>query len=129
MMSCKLNHNLICFDPQSLSKSLGTDLKLLTNKNVQFHWTLLLGPSSKMALNNNPNRVALRKKGDCSTQPSCLKEKRTESPKLIAPGYQLPQGNRDYVVARGKKEDLQYSTKLAQGEWDHGISTMCCWGT
>jgi hypothetical protein len=50
MMPCKLNHNLICLGPESLSKSLGTNLKLLTNKNTRFHWTLLFGPLSKVAL-------------------------------------------------------------------------------
>ncbi len=49
-MSYKLNHNLICLDPGSLSKDLGTNLKLLIDRNAQFHWTLLLGPFSKVAL-------------------------------------------------------------------------------
>jgi hypothetical protein len=49
-MPCKLNHNLICLGPESLSKSLGTNLKLLTNRNTRFHWTLLFGPLSKVAL-------------------------------------------------------------------------------
>jgi hypothetical protein len=49
-MPCKLNHNLICLSPEPLSKGLGTILKLLTNRNAQFHWTLLLGPLSKVAL-------------------------------------------------------------------------------
>jgi hypothetical protein len=34
MMSCKLNHNLIFLGHEPSSKSLGTNLKLLTNKNV-----------------------------------------------------------------------------------------------
>jgi hypothetical protein len=51
MMSCKLNHNLICLGFGHLSKGLGTNLKFVTNKNVQFHWPLLLGPLSKVALN------------------------------------------------------------------------------
>jgi len=37
MMPCKLNHNFICLGPRPLSKGLVTNLKLLTNKNVQFH--------------------------------------------------------------------------------------------
>ncbi len=51
MMSCKLNHNLICLGP--LSKDLGTNLKLLTKRNAQYHWTLLLGPLSKVALTHS----------------------------------------------------------------------------
>jgi hypothetical protein len=50
MMPCKLNHNLICFDLEPLSKGLGTNLKLLTNRKNQFHWTLLLGPLVKVAI-------------------------------------------------------------------------------
>ncbi len=50
MMPCKLNHNLICLGLEFLSEGLGTNLKLLTNRNAQFHWTLLLGPLSKVAL-------------------------------------------------------------------------------
>ncbi len=34
MMPCKLNHNLICLGSESLSKRLGTNLKLLTNRNA-----------------------------------------------------------------------------------------------
>jgi hypothetical protein len=50
MMPCRLNHNSICLGPRSLSKVLGTNLKLLTNKNAWFHWALILGPLSKVAL-------------------------------------------------------------------------------
>jgi len=50
MMPCKLNNHLICLDPEPMSKSLATNLRLLTNKNAQFHWTLLLGPLSKVTL-------------------------------------------------------------------------------
>ncbi len=50
MMPCKLNHNLIYVGLGPLSKGLGTNLKLLTNKNVQFHWTLILGLLFKVAL-------------------------------------------------------------------------------
>ncbi len=50
MMPCTLNHNLICLGLGPLSKGLGTNLKFLTNRNAQFHWTLLLGPLSKVAL-------------------------------------------------------------------------------
>jgi hypothetical protein len=50
MMPCKLNHNLISLGPESLSKSLGTNSKLLFNRNARFHWTLLLGPLFKVAL-------------------------------------------------------------------------------
>ncbi len=50
MVPCKLNHNLICLCPGPLSKGLETNLKLLTNKNTQFHWTLLLGALYKVAL-------------------------------------------------------------------------------
>ncbi len=50
MMLCKVNQNLICLDPEPLSKGLDTNVKLLTNRNARFHWTLLLGPLSKVAL-------------------------------------------------------------------------------
>ncbi len=50
MMPCKLNQNLICLYPEPMSKVLETNLKLLTNRNAQFHWTLLLGSLSKMTL-------------------------------------------------------------------------------
>jgi len=59
MMSCKLNHNLIYLGHEPLSKSLGTNLKLLTNKNVRFHWTILVGPLSKVALNVKKTRILL----------------------------------------------------------------------
>jgi hypothetical protein len=49
-MPCKLNHNLICLGLGSLSIGFETNLKLLTNRNVQFHWTLLLEPLSKVPL-------------------------------------------------------------------------------
>jgi hypothetical protein len=48
--TCKLNHNLICFGLGLLFKSLETNLKLLTNRNAQFHWTLLLEPLFNVAL-------------------------------------------------------------------------------
>jgi hypothetical protein len=51
MIPFKLNHNLICFGYGSLFKGLGTIIKLLTNMIVWFHWTLLLGPLFKVALN------------------------------------------------------------------------------
>jgi hypothetical protein len=54
MMPCRLNHNFICLGPRPLSKNLGTNLKLLTNRNVQFQWTLLLEPSSKVGINMVP---------------------------------------------------------------------------
>jgi len=54
MISCKLNHNLICLDHGLSSKDLGTNLELLTNRNPQFHWTVLFEPSSKVALNVMP---------------------------------------------------------------------------
>jgi hypothetical protein len=50
MMPCKLNQNLICLDPEPLCKGVETNLKLLTNRNAWFHWTLLLGVLSKVAL-------------------------------------------------------------------------------
>jgi hypothetical protein len=50
MMPCRLNHNLIRLGLGPLSKGLGTNLNLLTNRNAPFHWTLLLGPLSKVAL-------------------------------------------------------------------------------
>jgi len=52
MMPFKLNHNLICLGPIPSSKGLATNLKLLTNRNVQFHQTLLLGAMSKVTLKN-----------------------------------------------------------------------------
>jgi len=45
-MPCKLNHNLICLGHVPSSKGLAT------NRNVQFHWTLLLGAMSKVVLKN-----------------------------------------------------------------------------
>ncbi len=45
-----LGSNLICFGLGLLFKSLETNLKLLTNRNAQFHWTLLLEPLFKVAL-------------------------------------------------------------------------------
>jgi hypothetical protein len=50
MMPCKLNHNIICLGPKSLFKCLGTNLKLLTNRNVRFHLTLLLGALFKVVI-------------------------------------------------------------------------------
>jgi hypothetical protein len=50
IMLCKLNHNLNCLRPRPSSKDLGINLKFLTNKNVWFHWTLLLGPLFKVTL-------------------------------------------------------------------------------
>jgi hypothetical protein len=50
MIPCKLNHNLICFGLGVLLKSLETGSKLLTNRNAQFHWTLLLEPLFNVAL-------------------------------------------------------------------------------
>jgi hypothetical protein len=48
-----------------LSKDLGTNLKLSTNKNIQFHWIFLLGPLSKVALISiSPPKVKLNPKGD-----------------------------------------------------------------
>jgi hypothetical protein len=41
MMPRKLNHNLIFFGSRPLPKGLGINLKFLTNRNAQFHWTLL----------------------------------------------------------------------------------------
>jgi hypothetical protein len=53
MMSSKLNHNLICLGPWLSSKDLGTNVKLLTNKNERFHWTLLFEPLSTVTLNQD----------------------------------------------------------------------------
>jgi hypothetical protein len=50
MIPCKLNHNMICLGSGLLSKGLGTNSKLLTNRNVQFHWNPPIGPLSQMAL-------------------------------------------------------------------------------
>jgi hypothetical protein len=50
LMPYTLNHNLICLGLRPSSKGLGTNLKLLINKNAQFHWTLLLRPLFKMTL-------------------------------------------------------------------------------
>jgi len=52
MMPFKLNHNFICLGLIPSSKGLATNLKLLTYRNVQFHWTLLLGAMSKVTLKN-----------------------------------------------------------------------------
>jgi hypothetical protein len=41
---------LICPGLEPLSRGLGTNLKLLTNKIVRFHWTSFFGPLSKVAL-------------------------------------------------------------------------------
>jgi hypothetical protein len=57
--SCKMDFGpsffLLDFGPPNHSKTplfkgLGINLKFLTNRNDQFHWTLLLGPLSKVAL-------------------------------------------------------------------------------
>jgi hypothetical protein len=50
-MPWRQNHNLICHGLGPSSTGFGTNLKLLTNSNARFHWTLLLGPLSKVALN------------------------------------------------------------------------------
>jgi hypothetical protein len=57
MMPCKLNHNLICLGLGPSSKGLATNLKLLTNRNVQFHWALLLGPLPRFALTMSGNNL------------------------------------------------------------------------
>jgi hypothetical protein len=51
-MPCKLNHNLICLGPIPSFEGLATNLKLLTKRNVQFHWNLLVGAMSKVTLKN-----------------------------------------------------------------------------
>jgi hypothetical protein len=49
MMTYKLNHNLMCLGHVPLSKGLETNLKLLTNKKDQFHWTLVSsGPKTSV---------------------------------------------------------------------------------
>jgi hypothetical protein len=50
VMSCKVNLNLICLGPRSLSKDFGTNLKLFLNKTAWFHCTLLVGALSNVAL-------------------------------------------------------------------------------
>jgi hypothetical protein len=50
MMPCRQSHNLICLGLGPSSKDLETNLKILTNKNAQFHWNLLFGPFSKVTL-------------------------------------------------------------------------------
>ncbi len=47
---CRFCLNLPLFDLGPLSKGLGTNLKLSTNKIAWIHWSLDLGPSSKVAL-------------------------------------------------------------------------------
>jgi hypothetical protein len=54
MMPWKLKQNLNCLGLGPLFKGLGTNLKLLTNMNAQFHWTLLLGSLSKVTLSFMP---------------------------------------------------------------------------
>ncbi len=54
MMPWKLKQNLNCLSLGPLFKGLGTNLKLLTNMNAQFHWTLLLGSLSKVTLSFMP---------------------------------------------------------------------------
>jgi hypothetical protein len=49
MMPCKSQFDYFGLGPSS--KGLGTNLKFLTNRNAQFHWTLFLGPLSKVAPN------------------------------------------------------------------------------
>jgi len=49
-VSCRFSLNLPLFDLGSSSKGLGTNLKLLTNKIAWIHWSLDLGPSSKVTL-------------------------------------------------------------------------------
>jgi len=48
---CRFSLNLPLFGLGPLSKGLRTNLKLLTNKIAWIHWSLDLGPSSKVALN------------------------------------------------------------------------------
>jgi hypothetical protein len=50
MMPCRLNHSMICLGLKPWSKGFGTNLKVLTNRNYWFRWTLLLGPCLKWAL-------------------------------------------------------------------------------
>jgi hypothetical protein len=48
---CRFSLNLSLFGLGPSSKSLGTNLKRLTNKIAWVHWSLDLGPLSKVALN------------------------------------------------------------------------------
>jgi len=57
MIPCMLNHNLICLYLGPSSKDLRTNLKLLTNRGVWFHWILLLGPLSKVPIISLPKRM------------------------------------------------------------------------
>jgi len=52
-MPCKLNHNLICLGPGPSFKRPWDQFKPLTNKNARFHWILLFGPLSKVALSDD----------------------------------------------------------------------------
>jgi hypothetical protein len=72
-MPCKLNHNLICLSLGPLFKGLETNLKLLTNSNAQFHWTLLFGPLSKVAF-SIVQRINMQKKITMPSKKACKKE-------------------------------------------------------
>jgi hypothetical protein len=53
-LPCRFSFNLPLFGLGASSKGLGTNLKLSTNKITWIHWSLDLGPSSKVALNGRP---------------------------------------------------------------------------
>jgi hypothetical protein len=55
-----------------LSKGFETNLKLLTNKNARFHWTLLLGTLSKVGLSNTAllGHYVADKKSEASCSPA-----------------------------------------------------------
>jgi hypothetical protein len=54
MMPCRQSHNLICLGLGPHLKALRPILKLLFNRNAQFHWTLLFRPFSKVTFLDFP---------------------------------------------------------------------------
>ncbi len=55
MVPCRFSLNLPLFGPRPSSKGHGSALWLSPNRIAQFHWTLNLRPSSKVALNHMPH--------------------------------------------------------------------------
>ncbi len=61
MVPCKFGLDLPLFGLQPLSKVHGSNLWLLTNRIALFHWTLNLGPSSKLTLKLDWNKSQVHK--------------------------------------------------------------------
>ncbi len=66
-VSCSFCLNLSFFGLGPLSKGLGTNLKLSTNKISWIHWSLDLGPSSEVALSLGLTSLSCQQAGVWST--------------------------------------------------------------